>query len=56
MIVFQVTYIIIKKNLKNGFYNLVRRIGIEPITSGAEIRRSIPVSYTHLTLPTNREV
>ena len=41
MIVFQVTYIIIKKNLKNGFYNLVRRIGVEPITSGAEIRRSI---------------
>ena len=23
---------------------------------GALIRRSIPVSYTHLTLPTNREV
>ena len=30
-----------KKCLKIGFYNMVRRIGVEPITSGAEIRRSI---------------
>ena len=38
---FQIILEKINKNSKNGFYNLVRLIGVEPITSGAEIRRSI---------------